>query len=148
VGSPSGNCRGSDECGDTPNQGKDHVGTPTFPQVSCGNGPNRDMFMNYMDYTDDAVMFMFTQDQATRMNAALSVARAKILQSDGLVPVTVAQAPGLLMQDNADHDGSEPDASPNPTRISDDIWVRDNQLGTFDGVAWNVKGKGGCGCGS
>jgi hypothetical protein len=23
----------------------------------------------------------------------------------------------------------------------------DNQLGTFDGVAWNVKGKGGCGCG-
>jgi predicted ATPase len=29
------------------------------------------MFMNYMDYTDDDSMFMFTEDQATRMNATL-----------------------------------------------------------------------------
>ena len=28
------------------------------------------MFMNYMDYTDDAAMFMFTTGQATRMSAA------------------------------------------------------------------------------
>jgi hypothetical protein len=33
---------------------------PVFASVSCGNGPNGDMFMNYMDYTDDAAMFMFT----------------------------------------------------------------------------------------
>ncbi|MEU0453991.1 carboxypeptidase regulatory-like domain-containing protein, partial [Streptomyces sp. NPDC006129] len=30
------------------------VGSPDFPHVTCGNGPNGDMFMNYMDYTDDA----------------------------------------------------------------------------------------------
>ena len=31
-----------------------------FRSISCDNGPNGDMFMNYMDYTDDACMFMFT----------------------------------------------------------------------------------------
>ena len=33
------------------------------------------MFMNYMDYVDDPAMFMFTQGQITRMNAALAGAR-------------------------------------------------------------------------
>jgi hypothetical protein len=117
-------CLGSDECGDTPNQADENSGTPAFPQVSCSNGPNGDMFMNYMDYTDDAGMFMFTQDQATRMNAALTVARASILSSDGLVPVSAASPVDLWMQDNADDTGAEPDPSPNPMWISDDIWVR------------------------
>jgi len=122
--SPMGICSGSDECGDTPNQGTENYGTPAFPHVSCGNGPNGDMFMDYMDYVDDAAMFTFTQDQATRMNAALSVARASILASDGLVPVAAAATPDLWMQDNTDDTGAEPDASPNPMWISDDIWVR------------------------
>ena len=30
------------------------------------------MFMDYMDYVDDAAMFMFTQGQAARMNATLA----------------------------------------------------------------------------
>lgn len=120
--SPAGNCSGSDECADTPNQGVMNFGTPTFPHTSCGNGPNGDMFMNYMDYTDDAAMFMFTQDQAIRMNATLSLARASLLSSDGLAPA--APAPDLWMQDNADDNGIEPDASANPMWISDDIWIR------------------------
>ena len=127
--SPSGICSGSDECGDTPNQGIANEGTPTFPHVSCGNGPNGDMFMNYMDYVNDVAMFMFTQDQATRMNATLSGVRASILASDGLVPVTAALTPDLWMQDNADDNGNEPDPSPNPMWISDDIWVRNSPDG-------------------
>ncbi len=124
--SPGGICSGSDECGDTPNQGTENYGTPAFPHVSCSNGPNGDMFMDYMDYVDDAAMFMFTQDQVTRMNAALAVSRPGILASDGLVPVTAggSPAPDLWMQDNADDTGAEPDPSSNPMWISDDIWVR------------------------
>jgi hypothetical protein len=36
------------------------------------------MFMNYMDYVDDAAMFMFTAGQSTRMNACLAGPRKKL----------------------------------------------------------------------
>ena len=77
-GDDSGGCSGSDFVADTPNQAGPNVGTPTFPHVSCNNGPNGDMFMNYMDYIDDAAMFMFTAGQVTRMQAALDGARSSI----------------------------------------------------------------------
>ncbi|PVH79336.1 hypothetical protein DL98DRAFT_655459 [Cadophora sp. DSE1049] len=137
----TGICSGSDECGDTPNQGTEHYGTPAFPQVSCGNGPNGDMFMDYMDYVDDNAMVMFTQDQATRMNATLSVARAGILASDALVPATAAHTADLWMQDNADDTGAEPDPSPNPMWISDDIWVRNGPDGLTNQDHQNPLGE-------
>jgi hypothetical protein len=65
-------CSGSDLVNDTPNAQGPNYGKPTFPHLSCGNGPNGDMFMNYMDYTDDAAMFMFSPGQVTRMNATLA----------------------------------------------------------------------------
>jgi hypothetical protein len=46
---------------DTPQQAAPTEGKPTGPQVSCNNGPNGNMYMNFMDYTDDAAMVMFTQ---------------------------------------------------------------------------------------
>ena len=71
-------CSGDDFVADTPNQGGSNTGTPTFPTVSCGNAPNGDMFMNYMDYVDDTAMMMFTAGQVTRMQAALDGPRASI----------------------------------------------------------------------
>jgi uncharacterized membrane protein YgcG len=71
-------CAGSDLVADTPNQGGANTGTPAFPHVSCGNGPNGDMFMNYMDYTDDVAMMMFSAGQVTRMQATLDGLRASI----------------------------------------------------------------------
>ncbi len=65
-------CTGSDQVSDTPNQANENYGCPSFPQVSCSNGPNGEMFMNYMDYTDDACMFMFTAGQKTRMLAVFA----------------------------------------------------------------------------
>ncbi len=78
-------CTGTDNVSDTPNQADQNYGNPTFPQVSCSNGPNGDMFMNYMDYTDDAGMFMFSTGQSTRMNALFATggARASLLTSQG-----------------------------------------------------------------
>jgi hypothetical protein len=68
-------CSGSDYVADTPNAAGPNYGEPSFPVVSCGNGPNGDMFMNYMDYVDDAAMFLFTAQQVVRMRAALDKAR-------------------------------------------------------------------------
>ena len=71
-------CSGSDFVVDTPNQAGPNFGKPTFPHVSCGNGPNGDMFMNYMDYVDDAAMTMFSDGQVTRMQSALDGFRSAI----------------------------------------------------------------------
>ena len=65
-------CSGGDRVPDTPNCEGPNYGKPTFPSVSCSNGPNGDMFMNYMDYVDDAAMFMFTAAQVSRMSACLA----------------------------------------------------------------------------
>jgi hypothetical protein len=66
---------------DTPNQADATFNSPTFPQISCNNGPDGNMFMNYMDYTDDAAMFMFTEGQSRRMDACLDGARASFLMA-------------------------------------------------------------------
>ena len=77
-------CAGSDAVADTPNQGGPNVGKPAFPHLSCGNGPDGDMYMDYMDYVDDAAMSMFTRGQAERMAATLAGARASLLDSPAL----------------------------------------------------------------
>jgi len=74
-------CSGSDMVADTPNCAGPNFGTPAFPTVTCNNGPNGDMFMNYMDYTDDAAMFMFTAQQVLRMRATLDTVRSGLLQA-------------------------------------------------------------------
>ena len=71
-------CSGDDFVADTPNAGGPNFGAPTFPHVSCNNGPNGDLFMNYMDYVDDVAMFMFTAGQVDRMQAALDGPRSSI----------------------------------------------------------------------
>ncbi len=73
-------CSGSDFVADTPNAEGPNLGKPTFPSISCGNGPNGDMFMNYMDYVDDDAMFMFSLGQVERMHAALEGPRKSFLK--------------------------------------------------------------------
>jgi hypothetical protein len=64
-------CTGTDYVDDTPPVMAPNYGKPHFPHISCNNGPNGDMFMNYMDYVDDDTMVMFTQGQVVRMAATL-----------------------------------------------------------------------------
>ena len=73
------NCSGSDLVDDTPNAQHPNYGKPAFPHVSCSNGPNGDMFMNYMDYVDDAAMIMFTMGQVARMHATLAGPRRQLV---------------------------------------------------------------------
>jgi hypothetical protein len=77
-GDDGGGCNGDDFVSDTPNCADHNFGKPTFPHVTCNNGPNGDLFMNYMDYTDDDSMFMFTSGQVVRMQACLDGDRSAI----------------------------------------------------------------------
>ncbi len=77
-------CSLDDNVADTPNQKRDNSGVPNFPSLdqACDDtGPNGTMFMNYMDYTDDVGMYMFTVGQAARMHATLNGPRSSLLQS-------------------------------------------------------------------
>ncbi len=85
-GDDEGACSNDDRVADTPNQADSNTGAPSFPHVTCDNGPNGDMFMNYMDYVDDQAMFMFTQGQRERMNACLEGARASFLVGQEVAP--------------------------------------------------------------
>jgi Pregnancy-associated plasma protein-A len=71
-------CSGTDHVADTPNAQMPNFGVPSFPHVTCSNGPSGDMFMNYMDYVDDRAMVMFTHGQVARMQAALTGPRSSI----------------------------------------------------------------------
>lgn len=75
-------CTGTDQVADTPNQADENYGCPNFAtNTSCSN--SGDMSMNYMDYTDDACMYMFTAGQKARVDAVLASAprRASLLTS-------------------------------------------------------------------
>ncbi len=76
-------CSGSDLVSDTPKQQLPNYNEPAFPHVSCNNGPNGDMFVNYMDYVDDKAMFMFTNGQIARMRATLAGPRSGLVKDAG-----------------------------------------------------------------
>ena len=75
---------GNDLVSDTPTQSTSNFGCPTFPHVTCSNGPNGDMFMNYMDYTDDGCMNQFTAGQSARMQAIFASGGARVAMLSSL----------------------------------------------------------------
>jgi Secretion system C-terminal sorting domain/Pregnancy-associated plasma protein-A len=79
------NC-GDDLVGDTPKQKTFTPGCPTGVRTSCGSNPSGDMYMNYMDYTSDECVVLFTTGQKQRMQAqfAQGGTRQSILFSKGL----------------------------------------------------------------
>lgn len=85
-GDDGSSCTGTDYVDDTPNQGGSYSGQcPSGIRTSCTSS---DMYMNYMDYTDDACMNLFSQGQNARMIVVLenSPRRFSLLNSIGDEP--------------------------------------------------------------
>ena len=91
---------GNDLVADTPTQQTSNYGCPTFPKVSCSN--QGDMSMNYMDYTNDACMYLFSSGQSARMNAlfASGGARASLVTSTAASLMSAPVASALQMFPN------------------------------------------------
>ncbi len=68
---------GSDLVSDTPTHNAANYGIPAFPHYSTCTGNPIEMTMNYMDYTDDAGMYMFSNGQKSRMLAIFSSGGAR-----------------------------------------------------------------------
>jgi PKD repeat protein len=95
------NC-GNDQVADTPTQQTANYGCKTFPYVTCNNGPNGDMFMNYMDYGNDACLKMFTNGQKTRAQSLFSTggSRASLLTSNACF---IAPPPAVACTDTLNY---------------------------------------------
>jgi PKD repeat protein len=82
-GDDGGACNGSDQVNDTPNQANSTGGCPSGVLTdNCATAAPGYMWMNYMDYTDDACMYMFTAGQRTRVQACMSGPRAALALSN------------------------------------------------------------------
>lgn len=92
-----GGCEADDFCNDTPNSASASEGCP-FGKTTCGS---LDMIENYMDYSDDACMNVFTNDQKIRMMAVLqnSPRRASLLTSNACAPPNLELDAGLSVGD-------------------------------------------------
>lgn len=117
-------CTGTDYCGDTPDQGGENYGCPTYVLTDgCSPSSPGVMFMNYMDYVDDNCMNAFTSDQSTRMHATLESVRASLFLSLGCSPGQTAV--DLYMRDSPEDVGNEPNYDTGwVIWNSNDIWVR------------------------
>jgi hypothetical protein len=79
---PWGDCSdgNNDLVDDTPAQEGPYYGCPRYPQVSCETS---DMYMNFMNYSDDVCMALFTNGQKERMLSTLNGPRSGLLESVG-----------------------------------------------------------------
>ncbi|HRV87195.1 MAG TPA: zinc-dependent metalloprotease [Saprospiraceae bacterium] len=79
-GMDAGDCTEDDGLADTPVQAGPYLGCPEYPQYSCGTS---DLFNDYMDFTDDDCLLLFTHDQVQLMLATLTGYRKGLLESAG-----------------------------------------------------------------
>ena len=86
---------GDDLVEDTPPQRGYNIGCPSGIRITCGNGPDGDMYMNYMDYSHDACINLFTEGQKNRMRALFAAGgvRYSLLSSTGLNPPLINELP-------------------------------------------------------
>jgi len=118
------NC-GNDSVADTPEQADKNNGCPTFPKPSnCpNNGPNGDLYNNYMDYTDDNCTVMFTKGQAARMNAALQIPWRNTL--------TTATACNMVSTEKLINPQTHLKVYPNPAHNQLFVELNTNETATF-----------------
>jgi hypothetical protein len=100
---------GTDDVADTPPQEGPTYGDPVGIIVSCGNAPYGNLYMDYMDFTDDIGMHLFTYGQRDRMRTlfapggfryALLSSGVPVAAIDSAAEVTADVAGGMTVYPN------------------------------------------------
>ncbi len=135
-GDDGSSCSGTDYVDDTPNQGGNYSGQcPSGVRTSCSSS---DMYMNYMDYTDDACMNLFSQGQNARMIVVLenSPRRFSLLNSIG------DEAPPTLSLDLAIREIASPGSTSCGGSIIPTIEIQNLGTTTLTSARIQVKKNG------
>lgn len=82
-------CSGTDLVNDTPNSAGANYNCPALTSTCSNGGFGGDMYVNYMDYTDDDCMAMFSYGQCQRIEATLNGFRSGLKFSNGCQPSEV-----------------------------------------------------------
>ena len=127
-----GGCSVDDFVSDTPASDNPNYGCATG-HVSCGTV---DMVENYMDYSDDVCMNLFTAGQSTRMDAlfAQGGARESLLSSNGCGngnsnPPTETCTDGIMNNGETGVDCGGPNCSPCTTETCTDGIMNNGETG-------------------
>jgi hypothetical protein len=112
---------GNDEVADTPPQQAPDYGDPSGMILTCGNEPYGNLYMDYMDFTDDIGMHLFTYGQRDRMRSLFAPGgfRYPLLSAD--VPVAISDTTSTT----ADIRAGGISAWPNPAVSSITIKIAD-----------------------
>jgi PKD repeat protein len=129
-GDDNGACSGSDQVNDTPNQASEHYGCPTYPATdACATSSPGTMFMNYMDYTNDACMYMFTNGQYARSSAlfASGGSRYSLLSSQGCAGTSTAPVANFT-------------GTPTSVCLGQSVQFTSSSTGTITSYSWSFTG--------
>lgn len=115
-----GGCGVDDGIEDTPIAGAPNdTGLPCNEEPdTCPDEPGSDMFQNYMDYSDDGCMNLFTTNQSEVMQAILAGTRASLIANSGICvenpPTPEICDNGIDDDGDGDIDCADSDCTSNP----------------------------------
>ncbi len=136
-------CAATDYCNDTPQAGWEHyscdVGSDT-----CPGSPGADMVQNYMDYTPDTCMNIFTTDQKARITAVLnnSPRRASLKTSTKDLPIALFPNDAEVKIENSCGNTPPTCTTPNPTSPAKTVLLynRGTSNLTSSTLSYNMNG--------
>ncbi len=84
---------GDDFVADTPTSAGPNYGCAIFPRITCSNGPDGDMFSNYMDYSNGSCQNIFTHGQKSRMDATFLIYRDNLISPSNHISTGIFNLP-------------------------------------------------------
>ena len=116
----------TDYCNDTPPSQQANYGCPTHPYKLgiCSGNTTGEMFQNFMDYTDDPCMYIFTNDQNARIQTAmqygnyrnqLGTSATTLCTIAAAAPVASLSIPASACSNSAVATNNQSTGNPSPT---------------------------------
>ena len=136
---------GSDDVDDTPRQMGYNYGCPSFPHVtSCSENGNGDMFMNFMDFSDDACMNSFSNGQKRKMRSLFALGSIKNSFLNSFACDSTLASGGPIPDDTIPVAKPRPEIMLYPNPVQSEVTIQPvNDYGLIGKVCsiFNVQGK-------